>query len=82
MASPTKPQNGCEKIIEYYHLNAATLAREGQQVSVAAIYTIHTGKAVVPIAAIEIAVDYLLDIGPSEALSPHMWADLIGCPPR
>ena len=36
----------------------------------AAILAFNTGKAVVQIAAIEIAIDYLLDIGPPEAVLP------------
>ena len=36
----------------------------------AAIFAFHTGKAVMQIAAIEIAIDYLLDIWPPEALLP------------
>jgi len=37
---------------------------------VAAVFTFHTGKAVVQITAIEIAIDHLLDIGPPEAVLP------------
>ena len=36
----------------------------------AAVFAFHTGKAVVQIAVIEIAIDYLLDIGPPEAVLP------------
>ena len=32
----------------------------------ATVFTFHTGKAIVQITAIEIAIDYLLDIGPPE----------------
>jgi hypothetical protein len=66
--TPTYPQNGCEKSIEYYQLKAATLAREGQQVFMASIFTLHAGKAVVQITAVEITIDHLLDIGPPEAV--------------
>jgi len=34
----------------------------------AAIFAFHAGKAVVQIAAIEIAIDHLLDIGPPESV--------------
>ena len=46
------------------------LAGEGQQVFMAAVFVFHTGKAVVQITAIEIAIDHLLDIGPPEAVLP------------
>ena len=36
----------------------------------AAVFTFHAGKAVVQITAIEVAVDYLLDIRPPEAVLP------------
>ena len=36
----------------------------------ATVFTFHTGKAIVQITAIEIATDYLLDIGPSESVLP------------
>ncbi len=36
----------------------------------ATVFTFHTGKAVMQIAAIEIAIDYLLDIGPPESVLP------------
>jgi len=48
----------------------AVLTREGQQVFMAAILAFDTGKAVVRIAAIEVAVDDLLDIGPPESVLP------------
>ena len=41
-----------------------------QQIFVAAVFTFHAGKAVVQITAIEVAVDYLLDIRPPEAVLP------------
>ena len=46
------------------------LAGKGQQIFMAAIFAFHTGKAVVQIAAIEIAVDHLLEIGPPESVLP------------
>jgi hypothetical protein len=49
-------------------LKAATLAGECQKVFVATVFAFHTGKVVVQIAAIERAIDYLLDIGPPEAV--------------
>jgi len=49
-------------------LKAATLAKEGQQIFMTAIFTLHAGKAVVQIAAIEIEIDHLLDIGPPESV--------------
>jgi len=45
-------------------------AGECQEVFMAAIFAFHAGKPVVQIAAIEIAVDHLLDIGPPEAVLP------------
>jgi hypothetical protein len=46
------------------------LARKCQQVFMAAVFAFHTGKAVVQIAAIEIAIDHLLDIRPPESILP------------
>ena len=46
------------------------LARKCQQILVAAIFAFHAGKAVVQIAAIEITIDHLLDIGPPESVLP------------
>jgi len=34
----------------------------------AAVFTLHAGKAVVQVAAVEIAIDHLLDIGPPETV--------------
>jgi hypothetical protein len=51
-------------------LKAAAFARKCQQIFVAAVFTFHTGKAVMQITAIEIAVDHLLDLGPSETVLP------------
>ena len=48
----------------------AALARECKQVFVAAIFTLHAGKAAVQVAAIEIAVNHLLDIGPPKSVLP------------
>jgi len=48
----------------------AALARKCQQIFVAAAFTFHTGKAVVWIAAIEITIDHLLNIGPPESILP------------
>ena len=49
--------------IEDYGLKAVALAGEGKQLLMAAVFALHTGKAVVQVAAIEITVNYLLDIG-------------------
>jgi hypothetical protein len=46
----------------------AALAGECQEVFVAAVFAFHTDKAVVQIATIEIAIDYLLDIGSPESV--------------
>ena len=54
--------------IEDYGLKAVTLAGKCQQVFMAAIFAFHTGKAVVQIAAIEITIDHLLDIGSPESV--------------
>jgi hypothetical protein len=43
------------------------LAGKCQQIFMAAVFTFHTGKAVLQVAAIEITIDHLLDIGPPEA---------------
>jgi len=66
-----------EPFAEFHHAllmarwtKMATLAGEGQQVFVAAVNTFHTGKAVVRIAAVEIPMDYLFDIGPPETVLP------------
>lgn len=42
------------------------LAGEGQQVFMAAVIAFHAGKTVVRIAAIEITINHLLDIGTPE----------------
>jgi len=47
----------------------AALAGECEQVFMAAIFAFDSGKAVVQIATIEITADYLLHIGPPEAVS-------------
>jgi hypothetical protein len=49
MATPTKPQAGGEKSIEYYQSKAAPLAGESQETFTAAILAFHKGKAVVNI---------------------------------
>ena len=59
---PATSQNGGEKSIEYCQLKTVTLAGEGQETFVTAIFTLHAGKAVVQIAAIEIPVNDLLKI--------------------
>jgi hypothetical protein len=45
-------------------------ARTCLEIFMAAVFTFHAGKAVVRIAAIEIARDHLLDIGPPESVLP------------
>jgi len=49
LSSPTTTQIGGEKSIEYYRLKATTLAREGQQIFMAAIFAFYADKAVVQI---------------------------------
>jgi hypothetical protein len=49
LSPPTTTQAGGEKSIEHYRLEAATLAREGQHIFMAAIFAFHMGKAVVQI---------------------------------
>jgi len=44
------------------------LAKKGRQIFVAAVFALDAGKALVQIAAIEIPIDYLLDIGPPEPM--------------
>ena len=46
----------------------AALARKCQQIFMAAVSTFHPGKAVVQVAAVEIAIDHPLDIGPPESV--------------
>jgi hypothetical protein len=46
----------------------AALTGKGQQVFMAAIFTLHAGKAVMQISAIKIAINHLLDIGPPESV--------------
>jgi hypothetical protein len=48
----------------------AALAREGQEVFMAAVFAFDVGKPVFQIAAIEIAIYHLLDIWPPEAILP------------
>jgi hypothetical protein len=55
---------------EGYWLKAAVLIRKRQEIFMAEILAFHTGEAVVQIATIEIAIDYLLDIGPPGAILP------------
>jgi hypothetical protein len=43
---------------------------ESQEIFMAAVFTCHAGKAVVQIAAIEIAIDHLRDRGPPESVLP------------
>jgi hypothetical protein len=51
-------------------MEVAVGARKGQKIFMAAIFAFHAGKAFVQIAAVEITIDYLLDIRPPEALLP------------
>jgi hypothetical protein len=48
----------------------AALAGKRQQILMAAIFAFHASKAVVRIAAVEIAMDHLLHIGPPETVLP------------
>jgi len=43
---------------------------ESQQVFMAAIFALHTGKTVLQIAAIQITVEHLCDIRPPETILP------------
>jgi hypothetical protein len=49
-------------------VEAATLAKEGQEVFVAAILAFHTGKPVVNVAAIQIPINHLLDVRSPESV--------------
>jgi hypothetical protein len=49
-------------------VDVAARAGESHEIFMAAILAFHTGKAVVQIAAIEIARDHLLDRGPPESV--------------
>jgi hypothetical protein len=62
-------------VFELWHIMSVTLfiegkndalAGEGKKILMAAVFAFHTDKAVVQIAAIEIAIDYMLDIGPQK----------------
>jgi hypothetical protein len=44
--------------------------REGQHIFMAAVFVFHTGKGVIDVAAIKIAINHLLDIGPPESALP------------
>jgi hypothetical protein len=46
------------------------LTRKCQQIFMTAVSTFHTGKAVVQITAVEVAIDHLLDIWPPESVLP------------
>jgi hypothetical protein len=48
----------------------ATLAGKSQQIFVTAVITFDTGKAIVRIATVEIAIDHLLNIWPPESVLP------------
>jgi hypothetical protein len=53
----------------------AALARKGQQILVAAIPAAHPGKAIFQNAAIQVAVNDLLDVGSQETILP--WKPLV-----
>ena len=66
-----------EPLPEFHHTllmagraEMTALAREGKQVFMPAVFAFDAGKTVAQIAAIEIAVDYLFDIWPPEAILP------------
>jgi hypothetical protein len=44
------------------------LEEECQEIFMAAIFAFHSGKAVMQIAAVEITIEPLLDIGPPESV--------------
>ena len=44
------------------------LAREGQELFVAAVFAFHTGKPVVDVAAIQIPINHLLDVRSPESV--------------
>jgi hypothetical protein len=48
----------------------AALARKCQQIFVAAVFALHAGKAVVQVTAIEITINYPLDIRSPESVLP------------
>jgi len=69
--------NHAEPFPEFHHAllmagwaEMTALAGECQEVFVAAVFAFHAGKPVVQITAIEIAIDYLLDIWPPESVLP------------
>ncbi|MDP1989767.1 MAG: hypothetical protein Q8K00_01995, partial [Syntrophales bacterium] len=60
-----------EPLPEFHHALLVTrrtevvpFARVCQEIFMAAVFAFHTSKAVVQIAAVEIAIDHLLDMGP------------------
>lgn len=58
------------EVMDRYGSKVVTSAEEGQELFMAAILAFHTGKAVVQIAAVEAAVNDLLQIGPPESVLP------------
>jgi len=66
-----------EPLSEFHHAflmagraEMPSFTRKSQQVFMAAVFASDAGKAVAQIAAVEIAIDYLFDIGPPEAVLP------------
>jgi hypothetical protein len=66
-----------EPLAEFHHpllmaggAEVAALAGICKQIYMAAVFAFHTGKAVVRIAAVEIAMDHLLHVGPPETVLP------------
>jgi hypothetical protein len=68
--SPTSPQAGGEKSIEYCRLKTAIIAGKGQDIFMAAVSAFHKGKAVAQIAAIQIPINNLLNIRQPESILP------------
>ena len=48
----------------------AALAGEGQKVLIAAVFALHPGKAVVQIAAVQVPVNDLLEVGTPKPIRP------------
>jgi len=56
--------------IEDYGLKVVTLAGEGKQLLMAAFFAFHSGKAVVQVATVQVAVNDLLEVRPPEPVRP------------
>jgi len=68
---------GTEPFPEFHHpllmaggTEMAALAGEGQKIFMVTIPALHPGKAVVQVAALQVAVNDLLEVGPPKSVPP------------